>query len=37
LEFNSDPNYHEKLDKKLEKINNEEIWQVGKEIRKLRE
>ena len=36
IECNSDTDYREKLDCELEKINNEEIWKVGREIRKLR-
>ena len=33
---NSLPNYRMELDNELEQINNEEIWRVGREIRKLR-
>ena len=36
LEFNSQPDYREKLEKELNIIRNMEIWQVGKEVRKLR-
>ncbi|ODV89531.1 hypothetical protein CANCADRAFT_27601 [Tortispora caseinolytica NRRL Y-17796] len=36
LEYNSQPNYRELYEKELEEINNQEIWQVGKEVRKLR-
>ncbi|VEU20421.1 DEKNAAC101270 [Brettanomyces naardenensis] len=36
LEFNSQSNYREELNKELETIRNMEIWRVGKEVRKLR-
>jgi ketol-acid reductoisomerase len=36
IDANSNINYREKLEIELEQLNNEEIWQVGKEIRKLR-
>lgn len=36
LEFNSQPDYREKLEKELEVIRGMEIWKVGKEVRKLR-
>ncbi|TID28322.1 hypothetical protein CANINC_002499 [Pichia inconspicua] len=36
LDFNSQPNYREELEKELEIIRNMEIWRVGKEVRKLR-
>lgn len=36
LEFNSQPDYREKLEAELETIRNMEIWRVGKEVRKLR-
>lgn len=36
IKSNSSTNYKDKLDKELQEINNEEIWKVGKEIRKLR-
>lgn len=36
LDANSDPNYREKLKQELEEMANQEIWKVGKTIRKLR-
>tara|TARA_B110000037_G_C17109594_1_gene501273 strand:- start:79 stop:1206 length:1128 start_codon:yes stop_codon:yes gene_type:complete len=36
INSNSNINYKEKLEKELEELNNEEIWKVGKQIRKLR-
>ncbi len=36
IKSNSSTNYKDKLDKELEDINNQEIWKVGKEIRKYR-
>lgn len=36
LDFNSQADYHEKLEKELDEIRNLEIWRVGKEVRKLR-
>ncbi|AWU78005.1 ketol-acid reductoisomerase, mitochondrial [Pichia kudriavzevii] len=36
LDFNSQANYREELEKELETIRNMEIWKVGKEVRKLR-
>ncbi|CDK26651.1 unnamed protein product [Kuraishia capsulata CBS 1993] len=36
LDFNSQPDYREKLEAELQTIRNMEIWQVGKEVRKLR-
>lgn len=36
LEFNSQPDYREKLEGELETIRSMEIWKVGKEVRKLR-
>ncbi|GME77287.1 unnamed protein product [Ambrosiozyma monospora] len=36
LDFNSQPDYREKLEAELETIRNMEIWKVGKEVRKLR-
>jgi ketol-acid reductoisomerase len=36
LESNSDSNYKVKLNQELDEINNQEIWKVGKIIRKLR-
>ena len=36
LEFNSQPDYREKLEAELKAINDLEIWRVGKEVRKLR-
>jgi len=36
IECNSKPGYRESLNKELQKINDMEIWRVGKEIRKLR-
>lgn len=36
LDFNSQPDYRERLEEELETIRNMEIWQVGKEVRKLR-
>lgn len=36
IKSNSSTNYKDKLDKELEDINNEEIWKVGKQIRKCR-
>jgi len=36
LERNKNPDYRKNLDKQLEEIKNDEIWGVGKEIRKLR-
>lgn len=36
LEFNSQPDYREKLESELQVIRNLEIWKVGKEVRKLR-
>ena len=36
LDFNSQPDYREKLEGELETIRNMEIWKVGKEVRKLR-
>lgn len=36
LEFNSQPDYREKLEKELQVIREMEIWRVGKEVRKLR-
>lgn len=36
LDFNSQPDYREKFEKELDEIRNLEIWQVGKEVRKLR-
>jgi ketol-acid reductoisomerase len=34
--YNSKENYRENLNKELEKINNQELWQIAKQIRKLR-
>lgn len=36
LDFNSQKDYREKFEKELQEIRNLEIWQVGKEVRKLR-
>ncbi len=36
LEKNSQPNYREELDKELAEMGNSEMWQAGKEVRKLR-
>ena len=36
IRCNSDVNYRENLNSELDKINKQEIWLVGKEIRKLR-
>lgn len=36
LDFNSQPDYRERLEEELEVIRNMEIWKVGKEVRKLR-
>jgi len=36
INSNSDPDYREKLNEELEKINNQELWQVAAQIRKLR-
>lgn len=36
LDFNSQPDYREKLEEELKVIRAMEIWQVGKEVRKLR-
>jgi len=36
LDFNSSPDYREKLEKELQDIRDLEIWRVGKEVRKLR-
>jgi ketol-acid reductoisomerase len=36
IESNSKADYREKLSKELEKINNSEMWQAGKMVRKLR-
>lgn len=36
IKSNSSTNYKDGLDKELQDINNQEIWKVGKEIRKLR-
>lgn len=36
LDFNSQPDYREKLEAELEIIRGMEIWKVGKEVRKLR-
>ena len=36
LDCNLKDNYRESLDKELNEINNQEIWNVGKIIRKLR-
>lgn len=36
LEFNSQPDYRDKLEAELQIIRNMEIWRVGKEVRKLR-
>ncbi len=36
LDFNSQPDYRERLEEELVTIRNMEIWRVGKEVRKLR-
>ncbi|KAH3675981.1 hypothetical protein WICMUC_002277 [Wickerhamomyces mucosus] len=36
LDFNSQPDYREKLESELQTIRSMEIWKVGKEVRKLR-
>lgn len=36
LDANSDPNYKEKLNKELEEMASQEIWQAGKAVRSLR-
>lgn len=36
IDANSDPNYREKLEKELSEVDSQEMWQVGKEVRKLR-
>ncbi|AMD21823.1 HFL033Wp [Eremothecium sinecaudum] len=36
LEYNSQPDYRQKLESELDTIRNLEIWKVGKEVRKLR-
>lgn len=36
LDFNGHPEYRARLEEELETIRNMEIWQVGKEVRKLR-
>lgn len=36
LDANSDPDYRKKLEKELEDLSNEEIWQAGKTVRSLR-
>lgn len=36
LDFNSQANYREELEKELQTIRDMEIWKVGKEVRKLR-
>jgi ketol-acid reductoisomerase len=36
LERNKNSDYREKLDKELKELANDEIWQVGKEVRKMR-
>jgi len=36
LDFNSQPDYRERLEEELQTIRNMEIWKVGKEVRKLR-
>lgn len=36
IEANSDPNYRENLEKELDEIASQEIWQVGRKVRELR-
>ena len=36
IEANKQPDYREKLEKELEEIKNSELWQAGKQVRKLR-
>lgn len=36
LEYNSQPDYRERLEKELEEIRNLEIWRAGKAVRSLR-
>ncbi len=36
IQSNSRPDYHERLQKELEEINNQEMWQAGRQLRKLR-
>lgn len=36
LQFNSDPAYREKLNKQLDTLANDEIWQVAEYVRKMR-
>ena len=36
ININSDPNYREKLNKELDHIYNQELWQTAREMRKLR-
>jgi len=36
LEYNSQPDYREKIEKELEEVSNLEIWRAGKAVRSLR-
>ncbi|MFA5948079.1 MAG: ketol-acid reductoisomerase, partial [Candidatus Gracilibacteria bacterium] len=36
LKANSDPNYRENLQKELAEMESSEMWQAGKQVRKLR-
>ena len=36
IEANKQPDNREKLEKELEEIKNSELWQAGKQVRKLR-
>jgi len=36
IETNSQPDYREKLEKELAELHNSELWQAGKQVRKLR-
>ncbi len=36
IEANKQPDYRKKLDEELEEIKNSELWQAGKQVRKLR-
>jgi ketol-acid reductoisomerase len=36
IDSNSQSDYREKLEKELEEVSNQEMWQAGKVLRKLR-
>jgi ketol-acid reductoisomerase len=36
IESNSKDDYREKLEKELEAVNNQEMWQAGRQLRPLR-